>query len=225
MKNRIAVILICVVIVGGGLAAYIAMFGKHPFSHEPGPWGAFGDFFNVFMATANLVIFYWFSNEVYKYNADKDRKDDEFKKATERPIIIFRSRKNNPGNECWEVMNIGKGAALNLRITELVNGQTEWEKPIKCYSLGNGDESKLLLPWTTNSGKLVVRYTDVFNTGYYSITVGDETQVLVENVPEPIKIGNETYDLAFFRAITEGESERLAEAYLRYDESHITTLL
>jgi hypothetical protein len=225
MANIGKIIFVCLTLLLIGAAAYFIKFHSG-FSNDPQHWGQFSDYFNLFVGISNLVVVFWFSIAVYKYNEVRDKenkirdeRNDEFQKSIERPIVIFRSNHNTLKLECWEIVNVGNGAALNIRLAELQTNKQAWETPIKLYSLAK--DGKQLLPWTNNSRILVAHYTDVSSRdGYFTITAGDESQVVsAENLDAKLQMGDIVFDLPLLHSITRGEGERLINALNQYAQA------
>jgi|GEM_PF-4946843 len=214
MRYAWMIAFVCILILLIGFGVYHHNVGLDGISSMPEKWGVFGDFSNVLIGICNLILVFWFSFAVYRYNTNRDRSEDINRIISERPLVIFRPRRNSLGEECWEAHNIGRGPALNLKIAELQFRKSEWETTIRCYSLGN--DGKQELPWTTNSHILIVHYTDLFNiNGYYSLTAGDETHVLSERQPS-ISVDGIEYDEARMKTIIDRNSERMAAPFERY---------
>jgi hypothetical protein len=216
-------------VIAAGLFFYVVHFFNNPISDKTSDWESFSSYINPFIAFANLIIFVWFSYLVYKYNLEKDNQDDLFKRTTERPVLVFV----NPGetNEVWAVKNIGKGAALNLKIFESPERNVQWILPgTKCYSLGNGET--LNLDWLKAANMIVVLYEDVFSTKYISLAADDETQVreLVDEEKqkpkkfEPISIQDREFKKLEFEMLLDDDSTiRMAEARYRRGMTKSTT--
>ncbi len=192
--NRLIVVACIVIIFSVG--AYIWKFSGQSISKDTGDWGAFSDYLNPFIAFINLLVIGWLSFSVYQYNLNRDRQNDFFQRSLERPVLVSKSTFDPARNppEIWEIHNIGKGAALNLRITFKSNRQSNLKTPvIKAFSLGK--DEPLLLTWIQWVDVIFIIYEDLFNNEYVTICADDEsyTQPLNENF-QNIEIKDMTFD-------------------------------
>lgn len=176
-KKKLVITLSAIVIILA-IAAYLVNFNSHSISKETHDWGAFSDYLNPFIGFCNLIIFVWFSLEIYKYNKNKDDQNESFQKAIEKPILILVSTTDSSrsSRETWNVYNIGKGAALNLKVGESHSRHEQWITPItKCYSLGSKD--KLPLDWLVYANMICVTYEDVFGHEYVTLAADDQSYI------------------------------------------------
>jgi hypothetical protein len=208
MNRRLAIILAILVIVVG-LTAYSFHFSSRSISGDTRDWSYFSTYINPFVTLANLTIFIWFSNLVFTYNSKKDSQEALFKKVIERPVLIF----TNAGveNEIWVVKNIGKGAALNLKIFESSGRSDKWKIPVtKCYSLGSGETLKL--DWLSYANIIGVLYEDVFSTKYIAIGADDETHIKELDNYETIAIRGRNFPKSEFVELETVQTQRMALA-------------
>jgi hypothetical protein len=193
------------------VVAYIISFARNNWSHDPGDWGTLGDFFNPFIAISNLIVFVIFSRLVYNYNVRKDEELNAFQHTLERPIIVAISKLLPTRNEEWLIKNIGKGAAMNLKIIKLRNRSEQWEPPVaKCYSLSSSDEPIPMDFFSIGLDVICIIYEDIFGSQYVSLAADDETYVRSLNHNfKPIQIKNRKFEKGEFDSILKMESERL----------------
>ncbi|HUC81765.1 MAG TPA: hypothetical protein VMR70_12670 [Flavisolibacter sp.] len=200
-------------IVGIAILIYVWNFKSGSISDDTSMWGAFSDYLNAFISLANLAVFVWFSLLVFKYNEDKDIQNESFQRAIERPILVFRSTvTDNDNNEKWAVVNIGNGAALNLRAAESQFRTISWVLPVtKCYSLAK--DEKLELDWLKSANVICATYEDIFGNKYVSIGVDDESfvQPLNKGFKEIVIQGN-TFKLTDFESFLQLPAQRLRVA-------------
>jgi hypothetical protein len=177
MRSKLLIIFIAAGVILFSVIIYIISFWSHGFSKEPSAWGAFSDYLNPFISIANLIIFIWLSIEVFHYNANKDKQSEEFQKSIEKPILILKSTSSKEFcREIWAIVNIGNGAALNLKVAESNGRQVKWIGPVtKCYSLGKGDAQEL--PWLMYANIICVVYEDIFKNKYVTIAADDESYI------------------------------------------------
>lgn len=110
---------------------YFYQFGKYGLSHNSEDWGILGDYLNVWVSMASLILLATLTYVIYK--DDEARDNDRYKeeKARNRPILIF---KVDNREKVWYVKNVGNGVALNIYISYQTDGFS-WMKPVKVYSL------------------------------------------------------------------------------------------
>ena len=167
MKNKtllITLIILSVLVIIVPLILYVSTFGKF-LSHEKEVWGQFGDFFNMFVSMASLIIISTLTYIIYIY-----QKEDESNKSI--PILIF---KVNATKKVWVVQNVGKGVALNILIS-YSKQLDSWEKPTKIYSLTENSELELF--WFEPSLQCSAMYFDYLGNSFSSICQNDDTQFI-----------------------------------------------
>lgn len=94
---------------------YFIAIGKE-LSNATSDWGGFGGYISLFVAMANLYVFYKFTALIYDYNKKRDEQIDKFTRAIERPILAFKDFNEKSRPPDWKMQNVGKGAAMNVRI-------------------------------------------------------------------------------------------------------------
>jgi hypothetical protein len=154
------------------LGIYLLRFGKLKISDRPKDWADFSNYINPFFALSGLPILAALSYMVYRAGIRKDEQELKYREISERPIIIFRVE---PGKGRWRIMNLGKGAAMNIIVAYSNDGES-WLYPVKCYSLEpNGF---LTITWHSPVYAWRAVYNDVFEDNYYTATcIGDETKI------------------------------------------------
>ena len=174
-QSRWVILLTIVFIIVGPIIYFYNFHG--PISVESSKWNDFSSFLNPFIALGNLVIISWLSFQVYHYNKEKDFKDGVFQRTIERPTLVFKVEIGVHGEgEYWKVINIGKGAAINLKIGESSFRNSNWNSPIaQCYSLGNSESHNL--EWLKSANILCVVYHDVFENMYVTIMADNELYI------------------------------------------------
>lgn len=149
------------------LIFYIYQFGTDR-STETEIWGQFGDFLNVFISMANLIIFSTLTFVIHKIERQREGEKDILESAKTRPILIFKDI-----GERWACKNVGEGAALN-GIISYSEGSSNWENPVKIYSLMPGEEFEI--HWRkSNVHQWRAKYYDIHNQVYTSTCTNDET--------------------------------------------------
>ena len=152
------------IIIGIPIYCYVDTFGSH-ISDKKEAWSQFGDFLNVFVSIANLILVSALTYIIYAY-----QREDESNKSI--PILIF---KVNPTTRNWVVQNVGKGVALNILVT-YSKQLDKWEKPTKIYSLSDNLEKEL--PWFEPSLQCSAIYYDYLGNVFSSICINDDTKFI-----------------------------------------------
>src|SRR5690606_34387595 len=96
---------------------YFLNFGKtnselSPYSND---WANFATFFGLAVSILNLIIFYYLTMELHKYNLNKDIEEAQ-------PIISFHLK---DGDSFYTIENIGRGIALDLKVKQNFDHETE----------------------------------------------------------------------------------------------------
>jgi hypothetical protein len=202
--RRMIVIIIIISIIP--IIFYLLNFSNTTISDNPTDWASFSDFLSLFVSVSNLIVFIYFSFQLYEYNALKDNQDSEFKAANERPILTCRSIIKSD-KELWVVKNIGRGAALNLKISEIPNRLEKSELTfIKCFSLGETDEIEL--DWISFANVIVILYEDIFSNKYVTVVADDESKMCQRNDKKGIVIENKSYNINDFESFDTSETKR-----------------
>lgn len=165
MKNNaflIILIVLFVVVVIIPIILYVCTFGKF-LSHEKEVWAQFGDFFNMFISMASLIVVSTLTYIIYIY-----QREDESNKSI--PILIF---KVDAVKKMWIIQNVGKGVALKILVS-YSKTQGNWEKPTKIYSLI--ENSEIELSWFEGSLQCSAMYFDYLGNSFSSICQNDDTQ-------------------------------------------------
>jgi uncharacterized membrane protein len=154
---------------------YVCTFGGS-LSHNREVWGQFGDFFNMFVSMASLIVVSTLTYIIYIYQREdesnklKYQREDESNKSI--PILIF---KVNAVKKVWVVQNVGKGVALNILVS-YSKTQGNWEIPTKIYSLT--ENSEIELSWFEPSEQCSAMYYDYLENSFSSICQKDDTQFI-----------------------------------------------
>ncbi|SOD80947.1 hypothetical protein [Spirosoma fluviale] len=160
-----AVIAILIPIIA--VIIYRFQFGTHK-SEKTEVWGQFGDFLNVFISIANLVIFGVLTFVIHKSERHRDTEKDILESAKTRPILIFK----DIGGK-WICKNVGEGTAINAMIAYKGGTSVNWENPVKVYSLMSGEPFEI--DWRISVYQWRAKYYDVHGNVYTSTCTSDET--------------------------------------------------
>lgn len=188
LKNKpILILAFLTIIIVAPIIIYFLTFSIK--SKQTSDWSNFATFFAAFVSLANLFVFIYFSELIYKYNLKKDEQIEEKEKqieALEKPILAFSKTKES----IYEVTNIGRGAALNVKVLVKLKedeNKDDWSWGYICYSLHV--HQTLLLPNTINCLEICAKYTDIFGNQFISYMKDDYLKVFdisTENPSIPI---------------------------------------
>jgi len=156
-------------------------------------WGAFGDFFNVWVSVANLILFSTLTIFLHQYEKSRNLEVDLQEKARNRPILVFIP---NNSTSAWDVKNVGVQVALNIYIMERNKVEDERltskslfieplddtpiEGQLKRYSAISPNDS-IELRWATQASRLFSLYQDIFQNDIVTLTVDNETIILTND--------------------------------------------
>ena len=133
--------------------------------------------------------------------------------------MICKSIKLLP-REKWSVTDVGKGAALNLRINYKENSESDWQKKnTKCYSLI--PNARFELDWIKFVYVICVFYEDVFGNKYVTIGINDESyHQPFSEMYKTININESLFfDYEEIKSVYQKETQRIYEA----QEQHSNT--
>jgi hypothetical protein len=176
------------------------------FTHNSETWGHFGDFMNVWVSMASLIVLTGLTYYIHKIeilreeereraeaNRQENIKRDEILKN--RPALIFDEYEGG----LWKVKNVGLQVALNIYMTKIEPMFEEQEKPkgffmnysvILGYKIMDGVARKLgaltanegrILEWSKQSIMLFALYEDIYGNEILSLTNNHETKVITES--------------------------------------------
>lgn len=162
MKKNILLFMLLVVIIF--CLPYFLNFTRQNFEISPNStdWANFATFFGLAVSILNLIIFYYLTMQLHKYNLNKDIEEAQ-------PIISFHLKDGNP---FYTLENIGRSAALDLKIKQNFNPETEvWEEGYNYFTISPGE--KIKLPWSNFSMQLGAEYKNRHGEKYYSYMDGN----------------------------------------------------
>lgn len=135
-----------------GAGAYIFRFHNHAWADSPEAWGQLGDYMNMYVSAASLVLVSFLTYLVHRAQAEAER-------ARDRPIIVFQTEVDPQTKEpYWVIRNATDNVALNVLVTH--NEQPgDWKKPVMVYTLGGRQERKM--PWFRPANQIRAVYYDV----------------------------------------------------------------
>lgn len=166
----IVAITIAVTIVIVPLICYLYTF-KNGISLRNEDWGTFGDFMNVFVSFASLIVVSALTYQLHKIELQNATESHKLDETRSRPILIFK----DIGGK-WACSNVGVGTGLNVLIAYKYDEESPWMHPVKAYSLKPGDE--LTLDWKKYQVyEWRARYYDVWGNVFTSTCKEDETKV------------------------------------------------
>lgn len=162
MKKTILIFVLLIVIIF--LLTYIMNFGNSNFELSPNStdWANFAIFFGLAVSILNLIIFYYLTMELHKYNLNKDLEDAQ-------PIISFHLKDGDP---FYTLENIGRSAAIGLKIKRNFKQEKNvWEEGYNYFTISPGERIKL--QWTNLSMELGAVYKNRHGNDFYSYMDGN----------------------------------------------------
>ena len=125
-------------------------------------WGQFGDFINVWVSLANLILLAGLTIYIHKRESTFQQAISQQNSAQNRPIIIFKLDTADEIYPQWIIKNIGNGAAFNINFNYVTENKDSYSQFVaKLYSLGSGDQ--ISLPGLTIK-RMAASYEDIFGT-------------------------------------------------------------
>lgn len=112
---------------------FISINYQNTFSKNVSDWAAFSNFYIIFIAFGNLIIFLLLSFVIHNYNVTKDNENTTLKKQLNKPIVIFRMEEGENG---YYIQNIGNGAAINVVLYVKSKESDVWDASYKFFSFG-----------------------------------------------------------------------------------------
>lgn len=142
-----------------GAIAYIIKFHNHAWSSSPEAWGQFGDYMNMYVISASLIIVSILTYVVYRVDHHRAIEQADAEKVRDRPIIVFQTEVNSQTKEpYWIIRNATDNVALNVLVTHSEQPDM-WKKPIMIYTLGGRQEREM--PWFRPAYQIRAVYYDV----------------------------------------------------------------
>lgn len=151
-----------IIIILVGLSLYFFHF-NNGYSNDQTHWGVFGDYINIFLNFASLIILGYISFVTF-------RTTDTFNRLQIRPILFITLDKPEQivgsFKDSWYVVNGAKNTALNLivRFTDNRNSGkfTKW---VSCTSLS--ENQRLELFWIHWADEIEICFTDLTKERFY----------------------------------------------------------
>lgn len=154
---------------------YLLIFGSHGLSRDQEQWSHFATYITAFASIANLIVVYGIAREAQVLSEQGQEESRIFKEANEKPVIYLSQRIDSTA---WFISNIGRGAALNLRIGIEINlpgGKPFGPKVIvKGYALAP-ERDTLVVNTNRHISRFFIFYEDVRQQTYISVTNNHET--------------------------------------------------
>lgn len=168
-------------IVALGVLAYIIKFYSLPWSNDPAVWGQLGDYLNMFVSAANLILIFALTYTIYQADShraaeqgkaaiERANSQDEEERARNRPVLVFMVVRDEMLRIHWKVRNISNNVALNVLIS-FSQAADDWKKPVMVYSLGANQEVKLT--WIKGAYQLRAVYYDIKDNVLTATMQGD----------------------------------------------------
>lgn len=135
----------------------------------------FGDFWGVFVSLGNAIVLIFLTYVFQEYQSRQQAENDKRDQILDRPVIALKWVGKH-----YDIVNVGKGAALNIRAftankDDLANDR--FTSKYYCYSLQK--EGVFSAPWLSGM-MILIEYTDIFNSLYYTMMEGNNLYVFDE---------------------------------------------
>jgi len=155
------------------LIFYVCHFGEFGLSDEPAIWGAFGDYLNVWISCASLILLSGLT--FYLSNIDNKRQEEyqRLEASRNKPFLTCKLDKN----ATWKIRNVGNGPAINIRYS-FVNATEQFDVPTKIHSLISGEDFLFQFGEpNTVEFKLAIAYYDIHNNVISTFFEKDDSQI------------------------------------------------
>jgi len=179
------------VIIVSPIIFFLNNFGDWYISSDQAKWGQLGDFMNVWVSIANLILvgtLTYYLNELQiqreqeyrkmeatrlKTSEENEKNRDELIRQREeqlnRPYVIFRREPSG----LYILKNIGNGPALNITWAQMRDDV--WLNEHITFPLGSGESRNIEREMASND-IIGIEYNDIFNKDYSTIYVHGVTE-------------------------------------------------
>lgn len=155
-----------IIIPAAGLILYFAHFNDS-WSTENADWGTFGDFFNVFVNIASLLLVLLIailtirsSDRIADLQVELSQSQLKIEQLKVVPhIYISEKRSVVIPQDSWYIQHTGEGPAINILVRFNQAKNSPFSKWISCLSLGSGDERELA--WLRHADTIQICYCDI----------------------------------------------------------------
>jgi hypothetical protein len=159
---------------------YAFQFGKNGVSQVQENWSHFASFLTAFASIANLIVVYGIALEAHAISEHSQNESKLFQDAYERPLL-YLSQRIGTNDKYWYISNIGRGAALNIRIAvEFAHSNLPENKAqflIKSYALPAHNSTLLIKSEVRAIVRVYLVYEDLRKRQFVSVSNNHETLV------------------------------------------------
>jgi len=177
------------------LIFYFCKFSNQ--SNDQEKWGQFGDFMNVWVSSASLIILgalTYYLNALDSYRQEEQNAKDILRQqeswdlensrqeanriiedARNRPYVIY---KYDIFLKVWKIKNVGIGPALNIRVS-FKGLDDNWIMPVKIHSLAAGEETGFPFDKPTNNSRLCIVYNDIQKTSITTYGENEDSEIFI----------------------------------------------
>lgn len=158
------------------IAFYCYQFAKNGLSDDSQDWSALGDFLNVWVSMASLILLATLTYVIYRNEQHRDDQRDLEMRTRNRPLLIFRVESRE---KAWYIKNVGNGVALNIFISSSQKKDV-WGTPVRMYSLMTGEEFRIY--WFRAALQICASYNDFLSEDtLVTVIENDQNKFLNEN--------------------------------------------
>lgn len=171
-----------IVIVSLPFLIYFGFFARNGIAYDQQQWAHFATFISAFAAIANLYVVYGLAQEAKELTRQGQEESRIYQDAYERPLLYLSQRLNH-SERVWYITNIGRGAALNIRVSFQfsVPNDSGFNELVKCYALPGGKNTIVIDSPNKGIKRACVVYEDIRQRTFISVANNHET--LVRELP------------------------------------------
>jgi hypothetical protein len=157
------------------ISFYFIHFRHGKLSYLNQDWAGFSAYMQMIFTFVNLILFAAIAITTYEYSKTSDVQRMIDDRRSQMPVIGF-SRNNE--QEYYNIRNLGKGGAFNIRVkTHFLEDQSKWKN---CKIIHNMPSSGPFYPmnFTTDCNMLCATYEDLFGHKYFTIMENDTLSII-----------------------------------------------
>jgi hypothetical protein len=173
-------ILIPFIIIFLIICIYPFHFHAGKISYKNEDWEGFSVYMQMIFSFVNIILFAAIATTTYEYSKTSDVQRMIDDRRSQMPVISFS---RNKSNHYYNIRNLGKGGAFNIRLkTHYLKDKDKWEY---CKIIHNMPSDGLThqMTFTTNCNMLCATYEDLF--GHKYVTIMENDTLLILDMLEP----------------------------------------
>lgn len=152
---------------------YWKHFGS-PVPLQSDKWGHLGDFLNVWVSLASLIMLGGLTYYIHRIDQKRDDENKNVEGARSRPYLVMRD-----ADLGLMVRNVGNGPALNVRYAIFKNGN--WRITSRLPSLMSGEEIEFDSSTATPGDIFGFSFSDIHGTNYSSLHESNVIDFYIDN--------------------------------------------